>query len=417
MYAIVLLIPIIFLPKGSVLIEAEISFIEVPKVALFRLLMAISLPFIILLVLKYGRDVRFNAIFVLVTLFTIWYMITTIFSQSPGISYWGEFSGQDSYSSLGAGYYYILFVAVVVAFRNRTHINRLFWMVSVSGALVSIPIILQEHQLALLSIIPQGVGRPPGTFGNPVFAGAFLSLSIMCTVIIITQKMSLSKLILLAGLATVQVLALMYTETRASILALTVFLICFWTPKLIRYKSREALLAAIGFAVVITALFASQGGLTRFQSTLDELPNRVKYWNGAIELASRSPIFGLGPDTFRYYYLRISPPSEIGLPEEPDHAHSWYFHHLAETGYVGAVLATAITSVPVIVSPSLAAVFLGRSAEQIVGVGRISDISLLYILLGVAYHESRFSIRDILRNIARFAVTNTNRLRSFRSSS
>lgn len=411
-YIIVLLVPIAFLPKGSVLIEAEISYIEVPKVFLFRSLLSLGIPFLALALFK--RDIKFNAVFLVTTSLSVWYIIATIFSQSPAISYWGEFFGQDSYSSLAAGYYWILFMSVVLAFQNRDQLNRLLMIICISGTLVSIPIILQYYGVEFLGIIPEGEGRPPGTFGNSVFAGAFLSLCTMVTAYYILDRLTSKRLLyVLVSMLTIQLVALMFTETRASIFAFSIFALIFGTKYLIKHHSTRNYVVATAITISVLSIFIIQGGITRFTQIPEELPSRMQYWKGAITLASLSPIYGLGPDTFRYYYLRISPASEIGIPEEPDHAHSWYFHHLAETGYVGAALATGLTTLPVLASPSLAPIFIGRSAEQVVGVGRISDILLLYVLLGIAYHESTRSFRIILRTITHTIVTNYNKLRSF----
>lgn len=413
-YAMVLLVPLAFLPKETVLIEAEISFVAIPKVTIFRILTTLCIPFIVLLLIK--DPPKLNAIFITVTLFTFWYFVATIFSQNPQISYWGEFFGQDSYSSLATLHYYTAFLAVVLGFRNSEHIDQLLLAIVLSGTLSSIVIILQILRIFPLDLIPSGLGveRPPGTFGNPVFAGAFLSLTSMCTIYLAIYRWKLQKhLLLLAVLLGLQLSALIFTETRASYLAVGVFALSFSSYYIVKYRSLKLLLALSVFFACFIAVAASFGGIQRFTQTPEELTSRIRYWYIATELVSIKPIHGLGPDTFRYFHLAISPATETGLPEEPNHAHSWYFHHLAETGYVGAALATAVTSIPVVVAPTLAPIFLGRSTEQLLSVGRISDISLMFIILGVAYHESRFTFYTILRNIIWTSINLLRKLRSF----
>lgn len=127
------------------------------------------------------------------------------------------------------------------------------------------------------------------------------------------------------------------------------------------------------------------------------------------------PLVGYGPDLFRYTYLLESPPDEFNfLPLEPDNAHNFFIHQTVEQGIFGGVAALALfatvfgvaghhllrrrrTANPVyqLVLFGLAAVIAGRFLEMMVGVAKVSDLTVLWVLFGVFAALVRFeSVRE-----------------------
>ena len=147
------------------------------------------------------------------------------------------------------------------------------------------------------------------------------------------------------------------------------------------------------------------------------LGGRTEYWEGSwrlirdhpwfdfdtLSISWLRPIIGYGPDLFRYTYLQESPPTSRGLfPEEPDHAHNFFINQTVEQGYLGLLsslgiflavfLAGAYTllrykrgvsNIHKLVLLALLAIFVGRFLEQMVGLARVSDLTLFWVLLGV----------------------------------
>ncbi len=113
------------------------------------------------------------------------------------------------------------------------------------------------------------------------------------------------------------------------------------------------------------------------------------------------PIVGYGPDLFRYAFLLESLPMAGNLlPMEPDHAHSAYIHQMVEQGVLGLLASVGIYGVPLLVGGyqllrrrrdysqlhlllliGLLATFAGRSIEQTVGLARVSDLTIFWVLL------------------------------------
>jgi tetratricopeptide (TPR) repeat protein len=115
------------------------------------------------------------------------------------------------------------------------------------------------------------------------------------------------------------------------------------------------------------------------------------------------PIIGYGPDLFRYTYLLKSPPDgPERYPLEPDHAHNYFIHQTVEQGFLGLIsslgvfaavlvvgahqavrIRRSLTTAHLVILAGLLAVVIGRFLEMMVGIARVSDLTILWTLLGV----------------------------------
>jgi tetratricopeptide (TPR) repeat protein len=122
-----------------------------------------------------------------------------------------------------------------------------------------------------------------------------------------------------------------------------------------------------------------------------------------LHLSWLRPLIGYGPDLFRYTYLIRSPAEDIGLrPLEPDHAHNFFIHQTVEQGYIGGFASLALFISVIGVSAhhvlrrrvaknpfyplllfGLTAVIVGRLLEMMVGVARVSDLTVLWVIFGL----------------------------------
>jgi len=119
-------------------------------------------------------------------------------------------------------------------------------------------------------------------------------------------------------------------------------------------------------------------------------------------------VIGYGPDMFRYTYLLESPPrpnagpDEGMLPGEAVHAHNYLIHQAVELGFLGMVTSFGLFLVVFSVGAyqvlrmgggdariyrllliGLLAIFAGRFLEQMVGLNRVSDMTVYWMLLGL----------------------------------
>jgi tetratricopeptide (TPR) repeat protein len=158
----------------------------------------------------------------------------------------------------------------------------------------------------------------------------------------------------------------------------------------------------------------------RFASITSEvsagaLSGRGRHWQDSWQLVRNRPwfefdnsnlswlrsIIGYGPDLFRYVYLLESTPQGSNrLPTEPDHAHNFFIHQIVEQGLLGLVGSLALfgalfgaggylllskrtqySQVHRLVLVGLLAVMAGRFLEQMVGIARVSDLTIFWVLL------------------------------------
>jgi len=370
-FFLIIVVPLAFVGKEFLYIEAEIVYVEAPKTFILRTVAATFIPCVIYLFWKGVPPLNWQALPVIA--FAGWAIVATVFSVSPRLSYFGEFPGQDSYNLLGTGYLFVLFLAVIVAFRTREHIKSLLIVTAISGTLASIPVLLQAFQLFPIDLIAEGVGRPSGTFGNPVFAAGFITLTLAVT--LYTTRFNAY----LWGPAAIQFLALFAIQSRAGFIAVAVIL-GWMVVEALKKQHRHRL--AVFIAPLIFLMLA--GSWLPRLTQVSDISGRLGIWETSLEIIASNPLTGVGPDMFRYAYLQQAPATPTGLVEEPDHAHNWIIHSGGEMGIPGALAAAALLAAP-LVGP-LGVIFAGRGAEQMFGLARVSDLMLMFILLGASHN-------------------------------
>jgi tetratricopeptide (TPR) repeat protein len=148
-----------------------------------------------------------------------------------------------------------------------------------------------------------------------------------------------------------------------------------------------------------------------------DFSNRGVMWKGSLLLMQSHPWFdfdglslswlrpvvGYGPDLFRYTYLLLSVHHDASLiPAEPDHAHNFFLHQGVEQGILGLLSSLGIfvalflvggyqlfqarkgySGLHTLVLIGLLATLAGRFLEQMVGVARVSDLTIFWVLLAI----------------------------------
>ena len=126
-------------------------------------------------------------------------------------------------------------------------------------------------------------------------------------------------------------------------------------------------------------------------------------------LSPLRPLVGYGPDLFRSVYLLESHPrGERLVPGEAHQAHNYLLHAGVEMGYLGLAASLGLFGIPIVIagyfllrrrdpdSPGytdcagfklllagLMAMLAGRFLEQMVGIARVSDLTLFWAALGM----------------------------------
>ena len=241
---------------------------------------------------------------------------------------------------------------------------------------------------------------------------------------------------------TVQLLAMAFTLSRGpwfgTVLALVGFLAI--TGFIVGWRPLARAVLALGLAVIVTAAIMSlpyqskeddagesQVATGPFAGVVAErvsmvsrgsvsggIGGRVEVWRGSwrlmtdrpwfsfdtLSLSALRPLIGYGPDLFRNSYLLESPPGFRMLPSGPANAHNYLVHQGVELGFLGAGATLGVFSAVFLIGGAqillrrrklsgshqlVLAVLLPTMAgwllAQLVGVARVSDLTLSWVLL------------------------------------
>ncbi|HXQ20740.1 MAG TPA: O-antigen ligase family protein [Candidatus Acidoferrales bacterium] len=299
------------------------------------------------------------------------YVVSTAFSVAPRISFWGAYlRTQGTYTWLSC---VTLFCAVVLLARRREHTERLVNAALLASLPAAVYGLVQHFGDDPIHWGTQVTGRVVGTQGNAVFLAAFLIMVVPLTLARMIDQMAQAferrgavrfRPALLAAvyvlLLVVQLLALVFTQSRGPFIGLLAGLLVFGLVFALYHRARWLLLAttalAVGGLLFLLALnfrYAPLAGLSRvnYVNRLNYLFNseqgtgkvRTLIWQSAVELLAADPlrdIAGYGPEAL---YLVFSPfyPAELAHVEdrkvEPDRAHNETLDALIMTGVVGMV--------------------------------------------------------------------------------
>lgn len=114
-------------------------------------------------------------------------------------------------------------------------------------------------------------------------------------------------------------------------------------------------------------------------------------------------IFGYGPELMEFAFLLNAPPYGFRqLPATPDQAHNIFLHYWIEQGLVGLVTSLIFFAIPLVIavwivytrrlpenvmwlSLGCCIVLLSHSLEQQVGISKVTDLTLYFLVLGLLY--------------------------------
>ena len=107
-------------------------------------------------------------------LYALIFILATVFSVVPGISFWGSYQrGQGTYTNLS---YIALFALIVATLRTRAQFDRLMTVLIFASLPVSGYGLIQHFQLDPLPWKGDVISRVASTMGNSIFVAAYLIL-------------------------------------------------------------------------------------------------------------------------------------------------------------------------------------------------------------------------------------------------
>lgn len=317
------------------------------------------------------------------------YIIATIFSVNPSISWWGAYiRRQGTYTWLS---YVAIFLAILLVVRDKRQVNRIVNVMLLASVPAALYAFMQNQGLDPLPWGGDVQRRVSSVAGNPIFISAYLIMVMPLTVMRVIEHFrtlwgedqkgkddredgkekkssggaepNYLASALLAGaylfLLFLQVITIIFSQSRGPLLGiligLTFFAILGSLP-----VSRWLTLAFAGIAVAGAAFLIVFNLPNSPLESLKELPYigrmgrvfevnegnglvRALIWQGAENMIQDNPaqsIVGFGPETMYMAYTPYYPP-ELAQVEKrnasPDRAHNETFDSIVMTGWIGMV--------------------------------------------------------------------------------
>jgi tetratricopeptide (TPR) repeat protein/O-antigen ligase len=321
------------------------------------------------------------------------YLISTLFSVSPGVSFWGSYQRlQGAYSTFS---YLVIFASIMGNLRRREQLDRLVTTAILASLPVSFYGVLQRYGI---DPVPWGGDvtiRIAANMGNSIFVAAYLIMAFPLTALrvvdsfnaILNQRERLlpnfTRATAYVFIAALQVIALIFSASRGPLLGwlASVFFIVIVLSLL--WRQRWMTLGAVGVAALLGGFLIvfnipqgpleslrSVPGIGRLGHLLDEQSStgrvRTLIWKGAAELVRPHeplefpdgrkdafnvlrPLIGYGPETMYVAYNRFYPPELTQVEKRnasPDRSHNETWDSLVITGVLGlAVYLTVFGSI------------------------------------------------------------------------
>ena len=118
------------------------------------------------------------------TLFIVANAISTLASESLGVSLWGSNPGRDGYGFLNVASYYALFLVVATHVKSAPQVWRLLGAITFAAFVTSLYGVLQRFGAD--PFLPAPPIRITSSFGNALFAASFLVLALPATLALAT---------------------------------------------------------------------------------------------------------------------------------------------------------------------------------------------------------------------------------------
>jgi len=300
-----------------------------------------------------------------VLLWTLAWIVSTVLSRTPGISFFGSYTRLQGLSTWLA--YIVFFFALVALLRRRDQVERLVTALILTSLPIALYAVVQKFGLDPMPWLGDVTERIASTMGNSIFVAAYLIMVVPPTLARLIaafkrldQDDSQAAIFRLAGyivLLVVQLLAIVLSQSRGPIVGLLAAL--FFLALLLAAQGGRRWLAtllalSVAFGAFVAVLNIPGGPLeglrdepftARMGRVLETSRGtgrvRVLIWGGALELAASDPlrlVIGHGPESMQSVYPPFYPP-ELGNLESrnasPDRSHNELLDAVVQTGLIG----------------------------------------------------------------------------------
>lgn len=256
---------------------------------------------------------------VVILLFLIWMLVTTIFSVYPDLAWfkWWQL----------AKILLMIFVTMIVM-QSKERINQLVWVIALSLAFYGV-------KGGIFTIVNGGVYHVRGPDGTFIAGDNEMGLALVMTIPLLRYlQLSVKKVWLNQMLMATMILcalAAIGSQSRGALLGIAAMGSFLW----LKSRNKLVTMLAAGVAVFLVVSVMPEQWFTRM-STINtyeqdaSAQGRINAWTMAFNLAKDRP-FGAGFDSFQPYLFELYAPD----PEDVHDSHSIYFQLMGHHGFIG----------------------------------------------------------------------------------
>ncbi len=308
------------------------------------------------------------------------YIIATVFSVAPEVSFWGSYQRlQGTYTTLS---YIAIFSITASSLRTRAQLNRAIDTILVVSLPIALYGVLQHFDLDPLPWGGDVKNRIASNMGNSIFVAAYMIMIVPLalargieTMVRLQQKINLRNGLLAVTYAVIIAalfVAIFFTQSRGPWLGFAGGLFTFTFLYALARGARRIALGAVGLAAVVVAFLAIFNLPSSPLDPLKQVPYigrlgqifetesgtgkvRELIWQGAIQLVlphaplwspttgddalnAIRPLVGYGPEAMYVAYNPFYPPDLAHYEQRnaaPDRSHNETFDALVMTGLFG----------------------------------------------------------------------------------
>lgn len=373
-------------------------------------------------------------IVVAAAIFMVIYLLATVHSIIPSISFWGSYDRLEGYYTYLN--YIALFLFIATHLRTWNQVERLVTAIVVSSVPAAAYSWVQHFNQDPLIWGSNAVARTPSTLGNPIFLAAFELMAVPFTLYRLIQRIKTSLESARRGISGVplvwqalgavgygvalvlQMTAIGFSGSRGPALGFLAALVVFGLSLAIRQRMTWLLRISVAFAVILVVVFGATNTVFRSVNTptsgfgrfLHVLPSesdtsevRSLLWKSSLTLAKAHPVLGCGPEVLLFCWYPDYPPDLRKIEAAnaaPDRSHDEEIDVLLMGGILGelAYLAVLVTTIAALVTLirraqdfraaafacALLAAFIGHIVEGATGIAFSATLLLLWTIAGAA---------------------------------
>jgi len=332
---------------------------DTAKMFVFRALLLLALGIWVWSLCMRGGTIRRTKFDWWVAGFVGWAALSTALSVHPATSLFGRYARYEGLATY-CGYGVLFFLSVqVLSVEGR--VRAMARAICVSGLLVSLYGVMQAtgHDPSSWSALPFDKGMAFSTLGNPDLLGGYIIFPLVINVAMALSEVRIGWK-LFHWIATFFVSACwILTFVRGSwvggVLGFGFLTVVFLRQSRSLHMLDKLFLGLTGGAAVAVAVATTSSGvgvtsflsraLSAFAPTEGSAGSRLQIWGSALQAIRHRPLFGWGPDTFRFAfgpYRTVEYVAHNGVMVTADNAHNYVLQLATTIGVPGALLVYGI---------------------------------------------------------------------------